>query len=175
MLKSLLVLAFLASIAAVFKFATLNYQSPRLRGKPEPEISSAYLLLPLAVLSAAAVASRARRKTKTVMIGKVPVGSDHQLTLQSMTTTPTADVKGTAAQVLKCRDAGIDIVRVTVQGMKEAKACMQLREQVGDIPIVADIHFTPRVAVAVAGVVDKVRINPGNFADGAKTFNTLNG
>jgi len=118
-----------------------------------------------------------RRKTHTVMIGDVPVGSDHPIALQTMTTTNTRDVEATVAQILQVAEAGCDIVRLTVQGMKEAEACLAIKAALlargCRIPLVADIHFSPKVALKVAEAVDKVRINPGNFMDGAKKFDTL--
>merc|ERR1719436_1198034 len=94
-----------------------------------------------------------------------------------MTTTLTHDVEATVAQVKKCADMGIDIVRITVQGMREAKACEHIKRRLLEdgytTPIVADIHFTPKVAMVVADYVDKVRVNPGNFADGRKSFDTI--
>jgi (E)-4-hydroxy-3-methylbut-2-enyl-diphosphate synthase len=115
-----------------------------------------------------------RRPTHTVWIGKVPVGSEHPLALQTMTTTNTRDVEATVTQCKKVADAGADIVRITVQGMKEAEACMEIKNKLVadgyDIPLVADIHFAPKVALKVAEAVDKIRVNPGNFMDGAKKF-----
>jgi (E)-4-hydroxy-3-methylbut-2-enyl-diphosphate synthase len=94
-----------------------------------------------------------------------------------MANTLTHDVEATVAQIKKCADAGIDIVRVTVQGMREAKACEFIRKRLDEdgysTPIVADIHFTPKVALACADWVDKVRVNPGNFSDGRKSFDTI--
>eukprot|EP00197_Chlamydomonas_leiostraca_P002013 CAMPEP_0202857216 /NCGR_PEP_ID=MMETSP1391-20130828/243_1 /ASSEMBLY_ACC=CAM_ASM_000867 /TAXON_ID=1034604 /ORGANISM="Chlamydomonas leiostraca, Strain SAG 11-49" /LENGTH=714 /DNA_ID=CAMNT_0049535995 /DNA_START=93 /DNA_END=2237 /DNA_ORIENTATION=- len=119
-----------------------------------------------------------RRPTRTVMIGKVPVGSQHRVALQTMTTTDTRNIQATVDQVKKCADAGADIVRITVQGKKEAEACMKIREQLFkdryDVPLVADIHFQPAVAMMVADAFEKIRINPGNFADGRKTFEVRN-
>lgn len=118
-----------------------------------------------------------RRKTRTVTIGSVKVGSDHPIATQTMTTTLTHDVEATVAQIKKCADMGVDIVRVTVQGMREAKACEHIKRRLLEdgyqTPIVADIHFTPNVALAVADWVDKVRVNPGNFTDGRKSFDTI--
>lgn len=118
-----------------------------------------------------------RRKTRTVYIGDVPVGSEHPIATQTMTTTLTSDVEATVAQVKKCADMGIDIVRITVQGMTEAKACEHIKRRLLEdgykTPLVADIHFTPKVALACADYVDKVRVNPGNFADGRKSFDTI--
>lgn len=119
-----------------------------------------------------------RRPTRTINIGKVKVGSEHPVALQTMTTTDTRDIEGTVAQVKKCADAGADIVRITVQGKKEAEACKLIRERLFedgyDVPLVADIHFQPAVAMMVAECFEKVRINPGNFADGRKTFEVIN-
>eukprot|EP00439_Symbiodinium_sp_Y106_P012981 s3795_g1.t3 len=118
-----------------------------------------------------------RRKTRTVYVGEVPVGSEHPIATQTMTTTLTTDVEATVSQVKKCADMGIDIVRLTVQGMKEAKACEHIKKRLLEdgykTPLVADIHFTPKVALVCADFVDKVRVNPGNFADGRKSFDTI--
>eukprot|EP00894_Picocystis_sp_ML_P000606 jgi/Pico_ML_1/51123/g2207.t2 len=95
-----------------------------------------------------------------------------------MTTTDTKDVAKTVEQVMRCADAGADLVRITVQGKKEADACMEIREKLFkygyDVPLVADIHFAPSIALRVADAFEKIRVNPGNFADGAKKFETIN-
>eukprot|EP00927_Polykrikos_kofoidii_P053559 TRINITY_DN48168_c0_g1_i1.p1 TRINITY_DN48168_c0_g1~~TRINITY_DN48168_c0_g1_i1.p1 ORF type:complete len:831 (-),score=166.12 TRINITY_DN48168_c0_g1_i1:216-2708(-) len=118
-----------------------------------------------------------RRKTRTVTIGAVCVGSEHPIATQTMTTTLTHDVEATVAQVKMVADAGVDIVRLTVQGMREAKACEHIKRRLLEdgytTPIVADIHFTPKVALVAADFVDKVRVNPGNFTDGRKSFDTI--
>lgn len=115
-----------------------------------------------------------RRPTRTVWVGKVPVGSDHPVALQTMTTTDTRDVAASVEQVMRCADAGADIVRLTVQGMMEARACAEIKNtllQKGyETPLVADIHFSPKVALLVAESFDKIRVNPGNFMDGRKSF-----
>eukprot|EP00542_Grammatophora_oceanica_P018425 CAMPEP_0194032052 /NCGR_PEP_ID=MMETSP0009_2-20130614/5082_1 /TAXON_ID=210454 /ORGANISM="Grammatophora oceanica, Strain CCMP 410" /LENGTH=651 /DNA_ID=CAMNT_0038672373 /DNA_START=283 /DNA_END=2238 /DNA_ORIENTATION=+ len=91
-----------------------------------------------------------------------------------MATANTADVDATVEQVMRCADEGFDLVRVTVQGRREAKACLEIREKLFkkgyDIPLCADMHFQPKVAMLVAEAVEKIRINPGNFADGRKDF-----
>merc|ERR1719240_2547615 len=111
------------------------------------------------------------------MIGDVPIGSDYPIRTQTMANTLTHEVEATVAQIKKCADAGIDIVRVTVQGMREAKACEHIKRRLLEdgytTPIVADIHFTPKVALVCADFVDKVRVNPGNFSDGRKSFDTI--
>ena len=91
-----------------------------------------------------------------------------------MATTNTADVDATIEQVMRCADKGFDLVRITVQGRREADAAMKIRDGLFkkgyDIPLCADMHFQPKVALMVAEAVEKIRINPGNFADGRKDF-----
>ena len=115
-----------------------------------------------------------RRQTRTVTCGPINFGSDHPIVRQTMATTNTADVEATIQQVMRCADQGFDLVRVTVQGKREANACMKIRDglfQKGyTIPLCADMHFQPVVALMVADAVEKIRINPGNFADGRKDF-----
>merc|ERR1719171_2353758 len=113
-----------------------------------------------------------RRKTRTVTAGPVKFGSQHPIVRQTMGTTSTRDVRGTVEQVMRCADVGFDMVRITVVGMKEAQACHEIREGLFkkgyDIPLCADMHFQPAVAIKTAEAVEKIRINPGNFADGRK-------
>lgn len=91
-----------------------------------------------------------------------------------MATTDTADVDATIEQVMRCADKGFDLVRITVQGRREAVAAAKIREGLFkkgyDIPLCADMHFQPKVALLVAEALEKIRINPGNFADGRKDF-----
>ena len=91
-----------------------------------------------------------------------------------MATTNTADVEASIDQIMRCADKGFDLVRITVQGRREADAAMRIREGLFkkgyDIPLCADMHFQPKVALMVADAVEKIRINPGNFADGRKDF-----
>jgi (E)-4-hydroxy-3-methylbut-2-enyl-diphosphate synthase len=118
-----------------------------------------------------------RRKTRTVEAGPVKFGSEHPLVRQTMATTLTSDVEGTIEQVIACADEGFDIVRVTVVGMRDAKACAEIRKGLDargySTPIVADMHFQPKVAMKVAEAIEKIRVNPGNFADGRKTFEEI--
>ena len=115
-----------------------------------------------------------RWKTKVVTVGKVGIGGDNPVRIQSMTTSDTRDVKGTVDQILRLQDAGGEIARVTAQGNKEAFACEEIKNELVrlkcDIPLVADIHFYPPAALVVADFVDKIRINPGNFADTRAVF-----
>jgi (E)-4-hydroxy-3-methylbut-2-enyl-diphosphate synthase len=115
-----------------------------------------------------------RRTTRTCEAGPVKFGSEHPIVRQTMATTLTADVQGTVEQVIRCADEGFDMVRVTVVGMKDAMACLDIRKELDakgySIPLCADMHFQPKVALKVADAVEKIRVNPGNFADGRKTF-----
>ena len=108
-----------------------------------------------------------RRKTHPVRIGEVVVGGDTPIAVQSMTNTPTADVSLSVAQVEHIASAGAPIVRLTAQGRREGEALApiveQLRSDGYSVAVVADIHFTPEIAMIAAEAVDKVRINPGNF------------
>ncbi|MCB1181121.1 MAG: (E)-4-hydroxy-3-methylbut-2-enyl-diphosphate synthase [Chlamydiia bacterium] len=118
-----------------------------------------------------------RRPTREVHIGSVKVGQDHPIRIQSMTTSPTRDVQATMDQIMRLADMGCEIARVTVQGVKEAEACHEIKNgliQKGySIPLVADIHFYPKAAMQVVEYVDKVRINPGNFVDKRATFKVI--
>jgi len=104
-----------------------------------------------------------RRKTRAVQVGKVQIGGGAPVTVQSMTTTKTADVWGTLNQIRNLEVAGCDIVRVTVPDEASAEALPQIKEGIS-IPLVADIHFNYRIALlALDAGVDKLRINPGNI------------
>lgn len=110
-----------------------------------------------------------RWKTREVLVGSLGIGGTNPIRIQSMTTSPTTDIAATVDQIIKLSDMGCDLVRVTVQGMKEAAACEKIKStlvQKGyNIPLVADIHFFPNAAMRVVEFVDKIRINPGNYAD----------
>jgi len=118
-----------------------------------------------------------RWKTRAIQVGNVGIGGDNPIRIQSMTTSSTRDVQATVDQILRLADYGCEIARVTVQGMKEADACEGIKNlllQKGcTIPLVADIHFYPPAAMRVVDFVDKVRINPGNFADRRATFRQI--
>lgn len=104
-----------------------------------------------------------RRKTRQIMVGNVPVGGDAPISVQSMTNTETCDVDATVGQIRRLQDAGVDIVRVSVPSMDAAEAFGKIRKQV-DVPLVADIHYDYKIALAVAEQgVDCLRINPGNI------------
>ena len=118
-----------------------------------------------------------RRFTRVVWVGNVGVGGTNPIRIQSMTTSNTRDIEATVVQCMRLADAGCEIARVTVQGMKEADACEGIKEGLlkrgYDIPLVADIHFYPPAALRVVDFVDKVRINPGNFVDKRASFQLI--
>lgn len=110
------------------------------------------------------------------MVGNVGIGGDNPIRIQSMTTTDTMDTEATVAQAIRMIDAGCELVRITAPSKKEAENLAnikaELRKRGYETPLVADIHFTPNAAEIAAKIVEKVRINPGNYAD-KKKFETL--
>ncbi|MFI3239057.1 MAG: (E)-4-hydroxy-3-methylbut-2-enyl-diphosphate synthase [Bacteroidales bacterium] len=118
-----------------------------------------------------------RRKTTDVTIGRVKIGSEYPIEVQSMTSTSTMDTAGSVAQSIRICQAGGRLVRLTAQGVKEAENIgvirSELRAQGYNVPLVADIHFNPRAAFAAVPNVEKVRINPGNFVDPGRVFKEL--
>jgi len=117
-----------------------------------------------------------RRQTIEVKIGDVPMGGNNPIRLQSMTTIDTMDTKGSVEQVLRMVATGCEYVRITAPSLKEAQNLeaikKELRARGCNVPLVADIHFTPNAAELAARIVEKVRINPGNYAD-KKRFETI--
>jgi len=113
-----------------------------------------------------------RRKTIVVTIGNVPMGGDHPIRLQSMTTVDTMDTLGSVEQIIRMVDAGCEYVRVTAPSVKEAQNLAEIKKELVkrgyNVPLIADIHFTPNAAELAAKIVEKVRINPGNYADKKK-------
>ncbi|NDV68483.1 4-hydroxy-3-methylbut-2-en-1-yl diphosphate synthase [Dysgonomonas sp. 25] len=118
-----------------------------------------------------------RRKTSVTHIGNTPLGGENPIRIQSMTNTDTNDTEGSAAQSVRIIEAGGEYVRLTAQGVREAENLQNIKDLIRSkgyqTPLVADIHFNPRAALAAAAIVEKVRINPGNFADRVKTFATF--
>lgn len=107
-----------------------------------------------------------RRKTPTVRIGRVCIGGDHPIAIQSMTNTDTKNIAATVAQIKALATAGCDIVRLTVPDLEAAETIRAIREEGLTTPIVADIHFDYRIALRCAEYgVDKIRLNPGNIGD----------
>ncbi|WP_209330665.1 (E)-4-hydroxy-3-methylbut-2-enyl-diphosphate synthase [Lunatimonas salinarum] len=113
-----------------------------------------------------------RRKTIPVRIGDVWVGGDNPIVVQSMTTVDTMDTEGSVQQAIRMIESGCQLVRITAPSIKEAENLRaiksELRARGYNTPLVADIHFTPNAAEVAAGIVEKVRINPGNYADKKK-------
>jgi (E)-4-hydroxy-3-methylbut-2-enyl-diphosphate synthase len=110
-----------------------------------------------------------RRRTREVRVGNVGVGGGNPIRIQSMTTTRTTDTAATVAQIIRLVEAGCEIVRVTTPTVQDARHTAiikaELRRRGIDVPLVADIHFSPHAAMEAALHVEKVRINPGNYAD----------
>ena len=118
------------------------------------------------------ISIRKRRQTRCVMVGDVGVGGDNPIRLQSMTTTNTMDTKNTIEQSIRMIEAGCEIVRITAPSINEARNLKNIRNGLKSKgfhnPLVADIHFTPKAALVAAQIVEKVRINPGNYVDRKK-------
>ena len=113
-----------------------------------------------------------RRNTREVKIGQLVIGGNQPIRVQSMTTTDTMDIQSTARQSIELAEAGCEIVRITAPNVRAAKALKEIAKAVRaakvEVPLVADIHFLPEAAMEAAMYVDKVRVNPGNFADRKK-------
>ena len=118
-----------------------------------------------------------RFKTREVSVGNLYIGGENPIRIQSMTTTDTMDTKSTIAQSIRLIESGCELVRITAPSLKEAKNLKIIRKGIRDLgyqtPIIADIHFTPNAAELAARIVEKVRINPGNYAD-KKKFEEIN-
>ena len=115
-----------------------------------------------------------RRESSVVHIGALDMGGDNHVRIQSMTTTSTDDTEGSVAQAERIIKAGGELVRLTTQGVKEAENLKNInagiRRDGFSTPLVADVHFNPRVADVAARYAEKVRINPGNYVDPARKF-----
>ena len=116
--------------------------------------------------------SYSRRESRVVHIGEIPMGGNHPIRIQSMTTTNTMDTIATVEQSIRMIDAGCEYVRITAPSKKEAENLanikIELKNRGYETPLIADIHFTPNAAEVAARIVEKVRINPGNFVDRKK-------
>lgn len=117
------------------------------------------------------------RHSHQVSVGNRPLGGENPLRIQSMTTTATTDTEGCVRQCIAIFDAGADYVRLTTQGTREAENLRNIKAELRklgyDRPLVADVHFNPAVADVAATIVEKVRINPGNYVDPARQFKQL--
>ena len=121
-----------------------------------------------------------RRHTTTTKVGNLEIGSEHPVRIQTMANTSTNDIDGSVAQANRCFAAGAELLRYTTQGMREVESLAQIHQRLsassphGPIaPLVADVHFQSDVADAAAKVVEKVRINPGNYIDPARKFKQI--
>ena len=110
-----------------------------------------------------------RRKTTTVRIGDLYMGSEYPIRIQSMTTTDTMDTQASVSQIIRMVEAGCELVRLTAPSMKDAQNLAHIKAELLNkgivVPLVADIHFTPNAAEIAARIVEKVRVNPGNYVD----------
>ena len=121
-----------------------------------------------------------RRQTTTTKVGNIEIGSEHPVRIQTMANTSTNDIEGSVAQAERCIEAGAELLRFTTQGLREVESLAQIHHHLiassphrPIIPLVADVHFQSDVADAAAKVVEKVRINPGNYIDPARKFKLI--
>ena len=117
-----------------------------------------------------------RFKTREVIVGTIGIGGNNPVRIQSMTTTDTMDTKETVEQSIRMIEAGSELVRITAPSKREAENLINIKKEIRNhgysTPLVADIHFTPNAALIAAEIVEKVRINPGNYVD-KKKFNLI--
>jgi (E)-4-hydroxy-3-methylbut-2-enyl-diphosphate synthase len=113
-----------------------------------------------------------RYKTREVFVGDIPLGGNNPIRIQSMTITDTMNTKATVEQTIRMVEAGCEYVRITAPSINEAKNLENIKKELRlrdyNVPLIADIHFTPNAAELAARIVEKVRINPGNYADKKK-------
>lgn len=118
-----------------------------------------------------------RRESSVTKVGNTEIGGSNPIRLQSMNNTSTTDTAASVAQALRIAAAGGEIVRLTTQGVREAENMAEIRKGLDaagcHVPLVADVHFNPNAAFKAAETCEKVRINPGNFVDAARTFKKL--
>ena len=121
-----------------------------------------------------------RRHTTTTKVGNLEIGSEHPVRIQTMANTSTNDIEGSVAQAKRCFAAGAELLRYTTQGIREVESLAQIHHRLIALsphcpitPLVADVHFQSDVADAAAKVVEKVRINPGNYIDPARKFKQI--
>lgn len=110
-----------------------------------------------------------RLKTRVVNVGSVPLGGNYPIRIQSMTTTDTMNTIATVEQTIRMVEAGCEYVRITAPSINEAQNLAEIKKELKlrghDVPLIADIHYTPNAAELAARIVEKVRVNPGNYAD----------
>src|ERR1043166_9506413 len=117
-----------------------------------------------------------RLPTREIKIGDLLLGNYHPIRVQTMTTTDTMDTRATVEQSIRCIEAGSELIRITAPSKNDAEILLniknELRKRGYNTPIVADIHYTPNAAEIAARIVEKVRVNPGNYID-RKKFQVL--
>ncbi len=156
----------------IFKFS--NFQIDSLKSSVLSANQSFPVPLPGYMLQhyCSSLTTYRRLPTQEVRVGDLLLGNGHPVRVQTMTTTDTMDVAGTVAQSIRCIEAGAELVRITAPSKKEAEQLQHikdaLRKQGYRTPLVADIHFTPNAAEVAARIVEKVRVNPGNYVDKKK-------
>jgi (E)-4-hydroxy-3-methylbut-2-enyl-diphosphate synthase len=120
------------------------------------------------------IKNRETYRSDVVLIGSVKLGGENPIRIQSMTNTDTLDTKASVSQCIKIIEAGADFVRLTAQGVREAENLANIKDELRKAgfgtPLIADIHFNPAAAETAAAIVEKVRINPGNYADKRASF-----
>ncbi|HEY4754539.1 MAG TPA: flavodoxin-dependent (E)-4-hydroxy-3-methylbut-2-enyl-diphosphate synthase, partial [Ignavibacteriaceae bacterium] len=113
-----------------------------------------------------------RYKTREVFVGDIPLGGDNPIRIQSMTTTNTMDTLATVEQTIRMVNSGCEYVRITAPSKSEAENLANIKKELRargfNVPLIADIHFTPNAAEIAARIVEKVRVNPGNYIDKKK-------
>ena len=113
-----------------------------------------------------------RLKTREVKVGNLVIGGNNPIRIQTMTTTDTMDTVATVAQTIRCIEAGAELVRITAPSKNEAENLLNIKDELRRLgyntPLVADIHFTPNAAEIAAKIIEKVRVNPGNYVDKKK-------
>ncbi|MDG2263875.1 MAG: flavodoxin-dependent (E)-4-hydroxy-3-methylbut-2-enyl-diphosphate synthase, partial [Flavobacteriales bacterium] len=118
------------------------------------------------------LANYSRFKTREVKVGNIGIGGSNPIRIQSMTTTDTMDTIATVEESIRMIDAGCELVRITAPSKKEALNLKNIKEELAkrgyNTPIIADIHYTPNAAEIAATIIEKVRVNPGNYADKKK-------
>lgn len=121
---------------------------------------------------AASLTKYQRLKTREVKVGNITIGGNNPIRVQTMTTTDTMDTEATVAQTIRCIKAGAELVRITAPSKKEAENLRNIKAELRNLgyetPLVADIHFTPNAAEVAAIIIEKVRVNPGNYVDKKK-------
>ncbi len=123
-------------------------------------------------LFASSLTSYIRLLTKEVKVGNLLIGNNHPIRVQTMTTTDTMDTIATVEQTIRCIEAGAELVRITAPSKKDAENLLNIKNELKkrghDVPLIADIHFTPNAAEIAARIIEKVRVNPGNYVDKKK-------